>query len=44
MRYGEHRRVTCVSRLFEANYFLPRDLWKHPDHQRIPNTEPQILD
>lgn len=28
--------VTCVNRLFEANYFVPRDLWKHPDHQRNP--------
>jgi hypothetical protein len=34
--YWSTAGVTCVSRLFEANYFVPRDLWKHLDHQRTP--------
>jgi hypothetical protein len=33
---GTTAGVTCVNRLFEANYFVPRDPWKHPDHQRTP--------
>jgi hypothetical protein len=33
---GAPRGVTCVNRLFEANYSVPRDLWKHPDHQQTP--------